>query len=57
MKASSFGNPHGLPHPNNGSTAEDVSILIGKCLEHGTFREVIKCKKYKCWVENGGVKR
>ena len=50
MKASSFGNPHGLPHPNNGSTAEDVSILIGKCLEHGTFREVIKCKKYKCWV-------
>jgi len=32
MKSSSFGNPHGLPHPQNGSTAEDVSILVGKCL-------------------------
>ena len=32
MKNSTFGNPHGLPHPQNGCTAEDVSILIGKCL-------------------------
>jgi D-alanyl-D-alanine carboxypeptidase (penicillin-binding protein 5/6) len=32
MKSSTFGNPHGLPHPNNGSTAEDLCILISKCL-------------------------
>lgn len=32
MKSSTFGNPHGLPHSQNGCTAEDVSILIGKCL-------------------------
>ena len=32
MKSSVFGNPHGLPHPQNGSTAEDLSLLIGKCL-------------------------
>lgn len=32
MRNSTFGNPHGLPHTLNGSTAEDVSLLIGKCL-------------------------
>jgi D-alanyl-D-alanine carboxypeptidase len=57
MKCSTFGNPHGLPHPQNGSTAEDVSILIGRCLEHSLFREVIKCRQYKCFTENAGQKR
>ena len=52
MKSSSFGNPHGLPHPQNGSTAEDLSILIGKCLEFDIFKEVVKCKKFKCWTQN-----
>jgi D-alanyl-D-alanine carboxypeptidase (penicillin-binding protein 5/6) len=32
MKNSSFGNPHGLPHPQNGSTAEDMALLIAKSL-------------------------
>jgi D-alanyl-D-alanine carboxypeptidase len=32
MRSSSFGNPHGLPHSQNGSTAEDVSILVSRCL-------------------------
>ena len=57
MKSSSFGNPHGLPHSQNGSTAEEVSVLISKCLEFDLFREVIKCKQYRCWTENSGVKR
>lgn len=33
MKASTFGNPHGLPHPQNGSTAEDIGVLVSKCLD------------------------
>lgn len=57
MRSSSFGNPHGLPHPQNGSTAEDISILVSKCLEHEMFREVIRCKEFKCWTENHGLKR
>lgn len=27
MKASKFCNPHGLPHPQSSSNAEDLSIL------------------------------
>lgn len=57
MKSSCFSNPHGLPHPQNGSTAEDVSMLVIKCLEIDRFREVVKCKRYKCWTENLGVRR
>lgn len=38
MKNTTFGNPHGLPHSQNGCTAEDVSILISKCLEYPIFR-------------------
>lgn len=57
MRSSSFGNPHGLPHPQNGSTAEDLSILVAKCLQYELFREVISCKQFKCLAENEGVKR
>lgn len=57
MKSSTFGNPHGLPHPQNGSTAEDISMLVSKCLDFELFRTVIKCKVYRCWTENQGVKR
>jgi len=32
MRSSTFGNPHGLPHPHNASTAEDVAILVSRCL-------------------------
>ncbi len=32
MKSSYFGNPHGLPHSKNGSTAQDMAILISKAL-------------------------
>ncbi len=32
MKSTTFGNSHGLPNSLNGSTAEDLSILILKCL-------------------------
>ena len=28
MKASKFCNPHGLPHPQSSSNAEDLSILM-----------------------------
>jgi D-alanyl-D-alanine carboxypeptidase len=57
MKNTTFGNPHGLPHSQNGCTAEDVSILISRCLEFPIFREVVRCKEYRCWTENEGVKR
>ena len=57
LKSSTFGNPHGLPHPQNGSSAEDVSILVGKCLEFDIFKEVVKCKVFRCWTTNAGVKR
>ena len=57
MKSSTFGNPHGLPHPNSASTAEDLSILVAKCLDMPYFREVIRCKLFKCWTENTGVRR
>lgn len=32
MKNSTFANPHGLPNSQSGSTAEDLSILISRCL-------------------------
>ena len=57
MKSSTFGNPHGLPHPQNGSTAEDVATLIGRCLESEFFREVVSCRSFRCWTENEGVRR
>jgi D-alanyl-D-alanine carboxypeptidase (penicillin-binding protein 5/6) len=44
MKSSFFGNPHGLPHPKSGSTAEDVAIVINEALRFPFFREVIKTK-------------
>lgn len=33
MKSSYFGNPHGLPHPKSGSTAEDVVLVIHEALK------------------------
>lgn len=57
LKNTTFGNPHGLPHPQSGSTAEEVSLLIHHCLSFPLFRQVVKCKSYRCFVENGGVKR
>jgi D-alanyl-D-alanine carboxypeptidase len=57
MRNSTFANPHGLPHAQNGSTAEDVSILVSKCLEFPLFRDVVRCKEFRCWTENEGKKR
>ena len=57
MRSTSFANPHGLPHPHNGSTAEDLSLLVSRCLQFEIFREVVKCKQFRCWTENEGVKR
>jgi D-alanyl-D-alanine carboxypeptidase len=44
LKYTTYANPHGLPNLQNGSTAEDISILIARCLEFSLFRQVIKCK-------------
>lgn len=38
MKATTFGNPHGLPHHQSGSNPEDISILIHECLKIPIFR-------------------
>lgn len=56
MKASKFCNPHGLPHPQSCSNAEDLACLVQECLKIELFRTVIKTKRYNCWVEHKGVK-
>lgn len=32
LKSTTYANPHGLPNSQNGSTAEDLSTLIARCL-------------------------
>lgn len=50
LKSTKFGNPHGLPHSQSGSTPEEMAMLIQECLKFDIFNEVIKTPKYKCWI-------
>lgn len=56
MKSSKFCNPHGLPHAQSSSNAEDLASLMNECLKIELFRTVIKTKRYSCWVEHNGAK-
>lgn len=56
MKISKFCNPHGLPHPQASSNAEDLACLVSECLKIELFKTVIRTKQYKCWVQHNGVK-
>lgn len=33
LKSSKFCNPHGLPHPQSASNAEDLATLMSECLK------------------------
>ena len=58
LKSTKFGNPHGLPHNQSGSSAEDLSTLVHECLKIDLFKVVIATKKYSCWIkDNEGVNR
>ena len=58
LKSTRFGNPHGLPHNQSGSSAEDLSTLVHECLKIDLFRSVIATKKYSCWItDNEGLSR
>lgn len=56
MKSSKFCNPHGLPHPQSSSNAQDLASLVSECLNIELFRKIIKTKKYSCWVQHNGAK-
>lgn len=40
LSASKFANPHGLPHPDNKSTAIDVCKICAACLDDQVFIKV-----------------
>lgn len=46
MKSTRFGNPHGLPESNSGSTAEDQAILVAECLSLDSFKTVVKAEQF-----------
>lgn len=45
-KNTHFTNPHGLPHPNHVSTAEDLAILCREAMKEPLFREMAKKASY-----------
>lgn len=50
MTATRFGNPHGLPHPDNFSTAQDLSILAARMILD--FPEYYKIDSVKSFTYN-----
>ena len=47
MKNSRFANPHGLPHPNNYSTARDLSILAARLItDFPEFYKIYSTKNF-----------
>lgn len=38
LKSTRFGNPHGLPHNQSGSTPEEIAYLTHECLKIDLFR-------------------
>lgn len=46
-KNTHFTNPHGLPHPNHVSTAEDLAILCREAMKEPLFREMAKKASYE----------
>ena len=38
MRISKFCNPHGLPHPQASSNAEDLACLVSECLKIELFK-------------------
>ncbi|WP_223155167.1 D-alanyl-D-alanine carboxypeptidase family protein [Alkalibacillus aidingensis] len=47
-----FANPHGLYHPDQYTTAEDMAKITQYALENETFREIVAIKEYD-WVGEG----
>jgi D-alanyl-D-alanine carboxypeptidase (penicillin-binding protein 5/6) len=50
LKATRFGNPHGLPHPDNFSTAQDLSVLAARVILD--FPEFYKIDSVKSFTYN-----
>ncbi|QYF95449.1 D-alanyl-D-alanine carboxypeptidase [Massilia sp. PAMC28688] len=50
LKNTRFGNPHGLPHPDNYSTAQDLSILAARVIRD--FPEYYKIDSVKSFTYN-----
>jgi D-alanyl-D-alanine carboxypeptidase (penicillin-binding protein 5/6) len=47
MKATRFGNSHGLPHPDNFSTAEDLAILASRLiLDHPDYYKIYSTRDF-----------
>jgi D-alanyl-D-alanine carboxypeptidase (penicillin-binding protein 5/6) len=47
MKSTHFANSHGLPHPDNYSTAQDLSILAGRLIaDHPDYYKIYSTKDY-----------
>jgi D-alanyl-D-alanine carboxypeptidase len=57
MKASFFGNPHGLPNFRNTSNPYDVALLIAKCLKNPLFCKIVKTQSINFWITNCEVKK
>jgi D-alanyl-D-alanine carboxypeptidase (penicillin-binding protein 5/6) len=47
MKSTRFANSHGLPHPDNYSTAQDLAILAGRLIaDHPDYYKIYSTKDY-----------
>ena len=47
MNNTRFGNPHGLDHPDNYSTAADMAILASYAMKNPIFSQTVSTKKIK----------
>lgn len=50
MTNSSFGNPHGLPHVKNHSTARDVGALASLAMQDSLFAQIVNTSIYTCYI-------
>lgn len=50
-----FGNPHGLPHIESKSNANEVAKLCFFCLEDSNFTRVAGTQKFTCTVYNEAI--
>lgn len=53
LKNTQFNNPHGLPHQNAKSTANDLAKLCCRCMKNTLFRKIVSCREYKVVVKSG----
>ena len=57
LKSTKFANPHGLPHQEARSTANDMAKLCCTCMKDELFKIIVGTRFKKMMVKNGTLTR